>query len=93
MKTMTGNEIARVIEANIIQGDGQVQFGAVSTDTRRLVPGQLFFALRGEHFDAHDFLDQAREAGAAGLVVSRAVAGLADNIPVFLVRNVSFGKL
>ena len=88
MKTMTGNEIARVIEANIIQGDGQVQFGAVSTDTRRLVPGQLFFALRGEHFDAHDFLDQAREAGAAGLVVSRAVAGLADNIPVFLVKDV-----
>lgn len=85
---MTGNEIARVIEANIIQGDGQVQFGAVSTDTRRLVPGQLFFALRGEHFDAHDFLDQAREAGAAGLVVSRAVAGLADNIPVFLVKDV-----
>ena len=40
------------------EGNGLVESG-VSTDTRSLVPGALFFALSGENFDAHDFLDQA----------------------------------
>src|SRR5690606_16910900 len=45
-------------------------FEAVSTDTRALRGGELFVALRGEHYDAHDFLaDAARKA--AGLVVER----------------------
>ena len=43
--------------------------GDIVTDTRRLTPGSLFVALRGERFDAHDFLDQAREAGAVAAVV------------------------
>ncbi len=37
----------------------------VHTDSRSLQPGDLFVALRGERFDAHDFLPQARAAGAA----------------------------
>jgi UDP-N-acetylmuramoyl-tripeptide--D-alanyl-D-alanine ligase len=41
----------------------------VTTDTRAVAPGQLFIALRGERFDAHDFLDQAVAAGAAALLV------------------------
>ena len=36
----------------------------VHTDTRTLAPGDLFVALRGEHFDAHDFLAQAKAQGA-----------------------------
>ncbi|MFZ1899933.1 MAG: Mur ligase family protein, partial [Azonexus sp.] len=44
----------------------------VSTDTRAVAAGQLFVALRGERFDAHDFLDQAVAAGAAALLVSDA---------------------
>ena len=43
--------------------------GEVVTDTRALTPGSLFVALRGERFDAHDFLDQAWAAGAAAAVV------------------------
>ncbi|MDR9439371.1 MAG: UDP-N-acetylmuramoyl-tripeptide--D-alanyl-D-alanine ligase [Halomonas sp.] len=43
--------------------------GAIVTDTRRLAPGALFVALKGERFDAHDFLVQAREAGAVAAVV------------------------
>ena len=43
-------------------------FRGVSTDTRLLQPGELFFALKGENFDAHAFLDQAVDKGAAGLV-------------------------
>ena len=46
----------------------------VNTDSRSLQPGDLFVALRGERFDAHDFLSQA---GAQGAVAALAEAGLA----------------
>jgi UDP-N-acetylmuramoyl-tripeptide--D-alanyl-D-alanine ligase len=42
-----------------------------SIDTRTLVPGDLFFAIRGERFDAHDFVASALERGARAAVVSR----------------------
>ena len=43
----------------------------VSTDTRSLSQGQLFVALAGENFDAHDYLDQAAARGACAAVVAR----------------------
>jgi len=50
----------------------------VHTDTRTLREGDLFIALRGERFDAHDFLPQAVAAGAVGAVAERGLnaAGL-----------------
>jgi len=41
-----------------------------SIDTRTIRPGDLFFAIRGERFDGHDFIGDAVGAGAAGAVVS-----------------------
>ena len=38
----------------------------VHTDTRSLLPGDLFVALKGDTFDAHSFLSQAKAAGAVG---------------------------
>jgi len=46
----------------------------VHTDTRSLQAGDLFVALRGERFDAHDFLAQARAAGAVAAVAERGLA-------------------
>ena len=40
----------------------------VHTDTRSLQPGDLFVALKGEHYDANDFLAQAREKGAVAAI-------------------------
>ncbi|MDZ7853376.1 MAG: UDP-N-acetylmuramoyl-tripeptide--D-alanyl-D-alanine ligase [Halomonas sp.] len=56
--------------------------GAVVTDTRQLGPGALFVALRGERFDAHDFLGQAREAGAVAALVERAMDDLLPQLVV-----------
>jgi UDP-N-acetylmuramoyl-tripeptide--D-alanyl-D-alanine ligase len=47
----------------------------VHTDTRSLLPGDLFVAIKGETFDAGDFLSQAKTAGAVAAI---AHAGLAD---------------
>jgi UDP-N-acetylmuramoyl-tripeptide--D-alanyl-D-alanine ligase len=45
----------------------------VSTDTRTLMPGALFVALRGERYDAHDFVVTARERGATAALVDHVV--------------------
>ena len=47
-----------------IVGSGAVRFNRVHSDTRTLQSGDLFVALRGDNFDAHDFLQQARDKGA-----------------------------
>src|SRR4051794_22291862 len=50
-----------------------------SIDSRTIAAGELFFAVRGERFDGHDFVVAAVERGALGAVVSRArVAALPD---------------
>ena len=57
---------------------------AIVTDTRKLAPGALFVALVGERFDAHDFLAQAREAGAVAALVERPVD---DPLPQLVVPD------
>ncbi len=56
-------------------GDPPLRLTGVSTDTRAVRRGELFVALRGEHHDAHAFLAQALEAGAAALMVERWAPG------------------
>ncbi|HEY7872560.1 MAG TPA: UDP-N-acetylmuramoyl-tripeptide--D-alanyl-D-alanine ligase [Rudaea sp.] len=48
-----------------------VAMNGVFTDTRKPVAGGLFVAIKGENFDAHDFLADAKRAGAAAALVSR----------------------
>ena len=57
-------------------------FRRVSTDTRSIAPGDLFVALRGERFDAHDYLEQAASAGACAAVVERPTTAFADYVQV-----------
>jgi UDP-N-acetylmuramoyl-tripeptide--D-alanyl-D-alanine ligase len=46
-----------------------LQHPLVSTDTRKIIPGSIFFALKGDKFDANTFAEQAIEAGAAYVVI------------------------
>ncbi|MDX1386290.1 MAG: UDP-N-acetylmuramoyl-tripeptide--D-alanyl-D-alanine ligase, partial [bacterium] len=54
----------------LIRGPGEGSFRGVSTDTRDLSPGELFFCLVGER-DGHEFAPQAAEKGAAAIVLDR----------------------
>lgn len=68
---------------------GQLQGGSgevaeVVIDSRRVGPGALFVALRGERVDGHDFLSQAQAAGAVGALVERAVP---SPLPQILVED------
>ncbi len=58
------------------------EFDAVSTDTRTLQAGQLFFALRGERFNAAEFVEQAACKGAAGAVVEQPAAASISQVEV-----------
>lgn len=53
-----------------LNGD-DAKFRGISTDTRSLKAGELFFALRGPNFDGTEFVGAAASAGAAGAVVER----------------------
>lgn len=67
--------ISQVASALSAEFRGQdATFLRISTDTRALREGDLFVALVGENFDAHDFLVQAKSAGACAALVSRWVS-------------------
>ncbi|MCL4693955.1 MAG: UDP-N-acetylmuramoyl-tripeptide--D-alanyl-D-alanine ligase [Candidatus Hydrogenedentes bacterium] len=53
------------------QKTGDATFSSISTDTRTLQPGQVFFALSGEHFDGNDFVPAAFDRGALAAVTTR----------------------
>ncbi|GAC1619596.1 MAG: UDP-N-acetylmuramoyl-tripeptide--D-alanyl-D-alanine ligase [Nevskia sp.] len=67
------SDAARRIGAALHGADAA--FARVVTDTRQLRAGDLFVALKGEHYDGHDYVQRAQSLGAAGALVSRLVDG------------------
>lgn len=63
--------IAEFAKAQIVCGNANLAISRVCTDSRTIKSGDLFVALRGEHFDAHNFLEQVAKSGAAGAIVSQ----------------------
>lgn len=57
--------------AGTLRGDGARLVTNVNTDSRKITAGEVFVALVGEKFDAHDFIPQVALAGAAAVVVSK----------------------
>lgn len=92
-------EVEREVAGRLI-GHAGVLVAGVSTDTRDPLRDQLFVALRGERFDAHDFLEAALDAGAAALLVRTGLdperrARLAARAPIIEVEDplVALGHL
>jgi len=75
---MTLAQAQALLPGSTLVGDGSVEFERVHSDTRTLRAGDLFVALRGERFDANDFLAQAKAAGACAALAERGLreAGL-----------------
>jgi UDP-N-acetylmuramoyl-tripeptide--D-alanyl-D-alanine ligase len=67
---LTLAEAGALVPGASLVGDGGVVFERVHTDTRSLRAGDLFVALKGERFDAHEFLPQARAAGAVAAIAA-----------------------
>lgn len=76
-------DLAAWVRGSRIQGDAV--FDGVSTDSRTAAAGNLFVALKGEHFDAHDFLPALPEKGVAAVVAERLPEGFA--LPALMVDD------
>lgn len=88
MKPLTAQQIADILGVPIAAGSPDVlACGGISTDSRNLVPGCLFFALRGENFDGDRFAAQALAGGAAIVIVHRWEGALAPNTAVIEVPD------
>ena len=68
---MTLAQAHALLPGSVLVGAGATPILRVHSDSRSLQPGDLFVALHGEHFDAHDYLPQARAAGAAAALAER----------------------
>jgi UDP-N-acetylmuramoyl-tripeptide--D-alanyl-D-alanine ligase len=75
--------ISRAVTANSAAADAE--FDGVSTDSRKAGPNSLFVALRGERFDAHDFLHEVAAQGVSAVVVERVPDGL--KVPALVVPD------
>lgn len=83
-------EIASELGAVILGHD--IKLTGCSTDTRNLLPGSLYIALRGKHFDGHDFVVEAQQHGASAVMVERPVACALPALRVNDTR-IALGKL
>ncbi|EPP4909450.1 UDP-N-acetylmuramoyl-tripeptide--D-alanyl-D-alanine ligase [Escherichia albertii] len=90
MISVTLSQLTDILNGELKGAD--IALDAVTTDTRKLTPGCLFVALKGERFDAHDFADQAKAGGAGALLVSRP---LDIDLPQLIVKDtrLAFGQL
>ncbi|MBI5722818.1 MAG: UDP-N-acetylmuramoyl-tripeptide--D-alanyl-D-alanine ligase [Planctomycetes bacterium] len=94
MKPLLTDEIRREVHGRYLARGEPAVITAVTTDTRTARPDECFFAIKGENFDGHAFLDRAADAGCAAAVVrldagidklmlerfSAGVIGVADTI-------------
>jgi UDP-N-acetylmuramoyl-tripeptide--D-alanyl-D-alanine ligase len=62
------SQAAQVMNSRLVGPD--VRFAAVSTDSRKTKAGELFIALRGEHFDGYEFVATAMQSGAVAAMVN-----------------------
>jgi UDP-N-acetylmuramoyl-tripeptide--D-alanyl-D-alanine ligase len=71
---MTVGWLAAAVAGRIVSGDPDQVVGNIVTDSRSLRAGDFFIALRGARFDGHQFVEEAFERRALGVLV--------DNVPV-----------
>ena len=89
MLKLTLAEIATATGATLIGATNPNDFiTAVETDSRRSVEGKLFVALKGERFDAHEFVSQATASGACAVMVDH---DCGVKIPQLVVKNTEIG--
>ncbi|TAM89901.1 MAG: UDP-N-acetylmuramoyl-tripeptide--D-alanyl-D-alanine ligase [Jatrophihabitans sp.] len=75
MIALTLAEIADIVGGTLVAPPTAVVTGTVEFDSRRVGPGGLFLALRGDRVDGHDFVPAALAAGAVAALVTRPVPG------------------
>ncbi len=68
-------ELLQGVEITGVLGDGKKVITGISYDSRKVKPGYLFVAMKGEKADGHDFIEDAAHAGAAAVIYENPVFG------------------
>ena len=76
MERPTFNSLLQGLTVHSRAGDGSVRISSIVTDSRRILPGSLFFALPGLRANGHTFLDDAIARGAAAIISGEPVGSL-----------------
>ncbi|NDY42337.1 UDP-N-acetylmuramoyl-tripeptide--D-alanyl-D-alanine ligase, partial [Dissulfurirhabdus thermomarina] len=71
----SAGDVAAATGGRLCGGGPDAWVAGVSTDSRRIAPGELFWALKGPRFDGHEFVGEALRRGAAGAVVQQDACG------------------
>ncbi|MEI8342149.1 MAG: Mur ligase domain-containing protein, partial [Verrucomicrobiota bacterium] len=87
MEPVTLQTLSEWAGGKLLGGDPGRKVVHICTDSRALKSGDLFLALRGDNFDAHSFVGEAAELGAAGVVVERDVENLPPGFAVIKVAD------
>jgi UDP-N-acetylmuramoyl-tripeptide--D-alanyl-D-alanine ligase len=88
METRPLHYFATACGGELRSGSPATPVRRVQTDSRQAAPGDLFVALKGERFDAHDFLGEVAAKDVAGVVVARAqLAKLPAGLPAIVVED------
>ena len=74
------SELLEAAAVRKVAGDAGVPIAALVYDSRAVVPGACFFAVRGTQCDGHDFILAAVERGAAAVVCEELPANLAEGV-------------
>ena len=64
------SELLKKIDFNIVKGNTDVEVSDIIYDSRKVVPGTAFVALKGYNVDGHKFIPQAVSQGASAVIVS-----------------------
>ena len=87
MERLNINDILKATGGKLISSGEQMDTTFVSTDTRTVKQGDLFIALKGDSFDAHDFLDDAFSKGCSMVVVSRPDMSIPGHVTAICVED------
>ena len=89
MEILSLDEIIKAFGGQIISGDRDTKIKGISTDSRTVKPGDLFFALKGERCDGHQYVTHAMNTGAVGAVISNEfnIEPAHKNFPVIRVKD------
>ncbi len=71
MQALRCDEILKAVNGKLISGSTKAVFRNISTDSRRIQPGDFFVPIAGERYDGHDFIKDAFEGGASGVITHR----------------------
>jgi UDP-N-acetylmuramoyl-tripeptide--D-alanyl-D-alanine ligase len=89
MDPLTLSTLAQMSGASLLAGDPHSKALRVSKDTRSILPGDLYVAIRGERFDGNQYLQEAAAKGAvAALCDGEAAMGLPSNFGILSTADV-----